>query len=113
MGLTLRVTDGLTLVKVVTLSSSLITWQTRKKQKKRKNDAVRWLEEEKRTENKEKIAKYTQGIKLHFSTDQYTLLMDISLTQSRSKQWKHWGEFTKDELHPLIDSAVYCLQMFL
>lgn len=52
MGLTLRVTDGLTLVKVVTLSSSLITWQTRKKQKKRKSDAVRWPEEEERKEQK-------------------------------------------------------------
>lgn len=52
MGLTLRVTDGLTLVKVATLSSSLITWQTRKKQKKRKNDAVRWPEEEESKEQK-------------------------------------------------------------
>lgn len=64
MGLTLRVTDRLTLVKVVTLSSSLITWQTGKNKKKRKNDAVRWPEEEERkeqnrTEKKEKDLKST------------------------------------------------------
>lgn len=53
MGLTLRVTDRLTLVKVVTLSSSLITWQTGKNKKKRKNDAVRWPEEEERKETEQ------------------------------------------------------------
>lgn len=62
MGLTLRVTDRLTLVKVVTLSSSLITWQTGKNKKKRKNDAVRWPEEEERKEQNRKEQKRKKKI---------------------------------------------------
>lgn len=91
MGLTLRVTDRLTLVKVVTLSSSVITWQTGKNKKKRKNDAVRWPEEEERkeqnrTEKKEKDLKSTHKDSgctcQQISTYLDTFYVHISLTAS-------------------------------